>query len=76
MAPTLSQPYVTDLSAGGSDTGLSPETPLSNLLSLAGPTPFSEAIAVGTHYPPVPKKIVRRYGVASLSSRVSYYQAG
>ena len=60
VAPALSQPHVTDLSVGGSDTGLSPETPLSNLLSLAGPTPFSEAIAVGTHSPPVPKNIAEK----------------
>ena len=60
VAPALSQPHVTFLSALGSNTGLSPETLLSNLLSLAGPTPFSEAIAVGTHSPPVPKKIAEK----------------
>lgn len=58
--PSSSLTPLPHLSSTGNEAGLSPTTPLSSLLPLAIPSLSNEAVAVGTHSPPVPKKVAEK----------------
>ena len=58
--PSSSLTALPHLSSTRNEAGLSPMTSLSSLLPLAIPSLSNEAVAVGTHSPPVPKKLAKK----------------